>query len=1124
MAFLRGLIGRFTGAGGGGAQPAPEESPSFAPGAHPGDAELLAEDIRRLHDEGRYAEALALAGQLVDIRPSAATSVLLAQELHFCDRSAEALRVLSEVLAADPRNTDALRGRGLIQLHVGRAQEALDAYEQVLALAGETPAGLANRAAALQRLGRPDAALRDLDRALRLAPTDHRVLVNRVSVLIDQLRLQEARACALEALRLHPASAELHSNLSMAHLLLGELESGWAEREWRWRVGDRAAQAAPWAGPRWTGEDLAGRTIVLFAEQGFGDSIQFVRYVPQMARRAGTVLLSVPNELEGLLQDLAPNCRVLRAGEPLPPFDLQCPLMSVPGVVGTTLATIPAPARYLCADPARVQAWAKRLDDGSGRRTVGLVWSGNPAHVNDHNRSLPLQALRGLAATSCRFVSLQPQVRDSDQAAYAAWPGLLRFGEEVRDFADTAALVEALDVVVTVDTSVAHLAGALGRPAWLLLPYAPDWRWLTDREDSPWYPTARLFRQPAPGQWDAVVEDVRRALADASLQPPARSTGDAGEWLSRGNAALQKWDLPEAAECYRQAALADPSDPLAKLNRGFVALEQGSASAAIALLTQALAMRREGDGFAADAQFLLGRAYRLQEDPVRALAAFEAAAAERPAFAEAMEEAAGLLLQLRQYEAALSWAERLRQARPSAASALAVARVLCGLRRHAGALEILDAVLAGEPGNADAWSGRGEVLTELDRGHEALAAFERALEIAGPTPMARRNAATALARAGRAEEAAARLQEIVDEDPRNGDAANNQLITLLDLARPRAAVAAARRALELHPQDPDIHWALAVASLLLGDFESGWREHEWRWHSTTRVLGMDLLKFGRPSWLGTPDLAGRTILLFGEQGLGDSIQFLRFVPVVAARAKKVLICLPEGLLELAEAADLPANCELVPPGAAFSGFDLETPLMSLPLALGLKDEAALRQKVPYLRADPARVQAWQRRLAQHGHKLNVGVTWSGNPDHSNDRNRSIPLQVFRGLEAAGCRFVSLQPEVRERDLQAAQDWPQLLQWGKELRSFADTAALMEALDVVVAVDTSVAHLAGALGRPLRVLLPYSPDWRWMLEREDTPWYPAAKLRRQPAPGDWPSVLAALREELEALAQRAGRAG
>jgi hypothetical protein len=268
-------------------------------------------------------------------------------------------------------------------------------------------------------------------------------------------------------------------------------------------------------------ESLEGRTVLVHAEQGLGDTIQFLRFVPLVAARAGTVLLRVPQVLAALVAGLAPNCRVVHDGDAVAPFDFICPLMSLPHALRITLENLPAPEPRLRVDEARVRAWRERLAQAGPGPFIGLAWSGNASYNNDHHRSIPLAQFRALEAQGCRFVAVQSQVRASDQAALDQWPGLLRFDEAIAPFAQAAALVAALDLVVTVDTVFAHLAGALGRPVWVLEPYAPDWRWMLGREDSPWYPTARLFRQPAEGDWDSVLARVSDELSARAVTAPA---------------------------------------------------------------------------------------------------------------------------------------------------------------------------------------------------------------------------------------------------------------------------------------------------------------------------------------------------------------------------------------------------------------------------------------------------------------------------------------------------------------------------------------------------------------------------------------------------------------------------
>ena len=352
---------------------------------------------------------------------------------------------------------------------------------------------------------------------LALRPDHAEAYYNRGIALQSMLRLPEALESYRRAVALRPDYALAHWNESLCRLLMGDFEGGWREYEWRREVREFAPQYHDFPRPLWLGEqEVAGRTILLHAEQGFGDTLQFCRYASLLAARGARVILEVQPPLKSLLTRLSGPAMVLAQGEPLPEFDLHCPLMSLPLACGTTLDTVPAAERYLTADPERVAACSARLGN-TARPRVGLVWSGNPAHGNDYARSIALVDLLGsLDGAGVTFVSLQKDVRSHDRATLAARADILHCGEELRDFDDTAAWIEAMDLVISVDTSVAHLAGALGKPVWVLLPYAPDWRWLLEREDSPWYPTARLFRQPRSGDWDGVLLAVACALTQES--------------------------------------------------------------------------------------------------------------------------------------------------------------------------------------------------------------------------------------------------------------------------------------------------------------------------------------------------------------------------------------------------------------------------------------------------------------------------------------------------------------------------------------------------------------------------------------------------------------------------------
>ena len=308
-------------------------------------------------------------------------------------------------------------------------------------------------------------------------------------------------------------------NEALTRLCIGDFREGWKQYECRWEKKEFADQRRGVLPPMWRGErDIEGKTILLLAEQGFGDTIQFVRYAPQIAALGAKVIVGVPLSLKALVATVPGVSLALGDGEPMPALDLHCPMLSLPLAFATELATIPANIPYMRPAPERVAIWNARLP-ANGRRRIGICWAGNSKHQNDRNRSMPLDRLATvLALPGLDFFSVQKEVTEAD-AALLRDLGVTQIGQDFLDFSDTAAAVTLLDLVIAVDTSVAHLAAAIGKAVALLVPFSPDWRWLLDRTDSPWYPTMRLFRQSAVGDWDGVVERLRRELAEVSRRP-----------------------------------------------------------------------------------------------------------------------------------------------------------------------------------------------------------------------------------------------------------------------------------------------------------------------------------------------------------------------------------------------------------------------------------------------------------------------------------------------------------------------------------------------------------------------------------------------------------------------------
>ena len=431
---------------------------------------------------------------------------------HRSGRIDEAERGYRAALAAVPDHPLASHYLGVALYQRNRLDEAVPLLQRSAAAAPQEPEFHNNLGLALAAADRHDEAVSAYRRALEINPAHATAWNNLGLVLNAALRLPEATAAFRHAIAHKSDFAQAHWNLSLALLTQGQYREGWREYGWRESIGELAGQERRYSGLRWDGVVREGMTLLITAEQGLGDMLQFIRLVEPLARRGVTALVSAPRPLTSLLATAPGVARVLGPDEPLPPYDAHAPLLALAEALGTDDSSIPANVPYLTPDPKQSADVANALSTYAGRRKIGLAWAGNRAHANDRRRSIPLAKLTPLLGTpNAAFFSLQPIEDDAAVASVGAASELIRL--PVRsEFAGTAALVSQLDLVITVDTSIAHLSGALGKPTWVLLPFAPDWRWQTERSETPWYPTARLFRQPRPGDWDTVVRDVVAAL------------------------------------------------------------------------------------------------------------------------------------------------------------------------------------------------------------------------------------------------------------------------------------------------------------------------------------------------------------------------------------------------------------------------------------------------------------------------------------------------------------------------------------------------------------------------------------------------------------------------------------
>ena len=476
--------------------------------AHFGRAALLQERKQWPASLTSYDQAVALNPG--DLSAHFNRSTVLKQ----LERWSDALASYDRAIALNGGFAPAHAGRADVLQQLNRLPEALDSYDQAIKLDPKDATVHSSRGVTLQKMGRFDEALASYDQAGAINPNYPEACFNRGTVLADLCDFEGALAGYRKAVALRPDFAEAHLNLALTALKVGDYATGWAHYEWRWRVtrGPISNEQRLFRQPLWLGEPgIAGKTLLLHGEQGLGDSLQFGRFAERVAGLGARVILEVPRPLAALCATLRGVTQVIVHGDPLPDFDVHCPLMSLPLALKITLETVATAFPYLGSDPRKVASWQERLGPRVKPR-IGLTWSGSVGARTFSARSYPLAKLVPHLANDFEYIGLQTEITAADRKTLSEYPAIRQFEGELRDFSDTAALCECLDLVITMDTSATHLAGALGKKAWVLVPFDGDWRWLVNREDSPWYPTVRVFRQTSRGDWDGVFERVAREL------------------------------------------------------------------------------------------------------------------------------------------------------------------------------------------------------------------------------------------------------------------------------------------------------------------------------------------------------------------------------------------------------------------------------------------------------------------------------------------------------------------------------------------------------------------------------------------------------------------------------------
>ncbi|AFY70653.1 glycosyl transferase family 9 [Thalassoporum mexicanum PCC 7367] len=1241
-------------------------------------------------------EALANCQQALQHNPNhASTYMVLGLIAAEQDNLGLAIAHYQKAIALNPNYANAYCNLGAAQMRQGEPETAIANYHKALAINPNLAEAYHNLGEAHSQLYQFTTATEFYQRAIQTKPnyvSAHNALA---TVYLKQAQPDQAIAAYRQAIALQPDYVNAHFGLSMALLQLGNFTEGLVEYEWRQRL--KYAPVHNFPQLVWDGSDLTNKTILILPEQGFGDAIQFVRFLPMLLAQGGRIILQCRSPLVRLFQTIEGLELVQDEQAPLPDFDVYIQLMSLPRVLGIELATIPDQVPYLWANSEPGDHPNLGLDlgvdqaDRPGLPTfkIGIVWaSGHTASVDISQwqyeaKSIPLALLAPLLELASdrnaqennqliEFYSLQVGGNAADIEELGWQEKVIDLSDRIEDFADTAALIEQLDLIICVDTAVAHLAGAMAKPVWLLLPFAPDWRWFLGRDDSPWYPTMRLFRQVEFGDWQPVITQVRAELEqlianperftpELPLHPLAANVTDTNDSIGidtidlsanipvddqviKGDQVIEI-DEPDRVDAVdtTDTDIADGSNsidstdavdgnevdnptnydrsdasPIASpttatmVDSGYES-EQASRNEPLAesldLVNQSGAIDAvdaDPDLDSLNQQHLVGAQSGAQADaninnpddvipgsldlefddngadqtidsndnansnynypiniggdpgnepadnpepdsPVQIEATVRAiniapgdpttepppesqiARATTPELAALLKNAIANH-QADQINAAIALYRQFLNQQPEHIEANYLLGVALGqIGEQEQAIEQYQRVLNQNPNHAQALNHLGVIHKQQGQLAQAIDYYERAIAIQPDYVEALYHLGLALTAQGKWTAAIEQHQRAI--------ALNHSFVQAYvcvgvlkrlqgDLA---AAIDYQRRAIELKPNYAEAHQNLGIAFLLSGDYSNGLREYEWRWQTEAMRLQDPSREPKQPLWDGQP-FPGKTLLIHTEQGLGDTIQFLRFVPIAKQRGDRIVVkANHDGLARLLNNCDGIDQVSL--PSDPTPHFDLRAPLMSLAHMLGITLTTVPNQ-VPYLTAandfdlelDQEIAPTRGRRsrspdpLARSTGNLKVGIFWATTSRSSSSGNRSCPLAIFQSLfEVEHIDFYILQQELDAADLELLSNQPRVRNLSDRLLDLTDTAAAIAQLDLVISIDTMVVHLAGALAKPVWVLLPFAPDWRWQLERKDSIWYPTARLFRQPNPGDWQAVVTEISKAIQEFA-------
>lgn len=1037
------------------------------------------------------------------------------------NKNEEAIIAYDKSLQLNPQNRDALNNRGHAFSALGKYDEARQSFEEILTFLPDDADSYNHIGSTFHQQERYEEAIHYFQQAYELKPENITIEYNLANGLRDIGDYSGAIQHYRHVLERDPQDKKTHYNLGWVLLLTGNYQEGWREHEWRFNPHDASDRLLPT--PIWDGTIKQNQHLLLWSEQGFGDCIQFIRYLPLCLEQNQEVTVSTRSPLVRLFSEcLDVKVRVIYQDqiENIESYTAHAPLMSLANIFESTEEKIPKKIPYIFAP--KVIPDHLKLPSTKAKK-IGIVWGSNAANSAMYQaKSIDLDV----------FFAVQKELIESEQISFFG----LQVGEDaekiklwvdnktifdvsplLKDFCDTASIIDQLDLVITIDTAVAHLAGAMGKSVWVMLPYTPDWRWLVDREDTPWYPTMQLFRQTNKGNWENVYENIYAQLtAELLLESFALSSQENMSfqidnedkntvfYRNIANGLLEQGRLDEAIATYQKILEQNPNDYEIHKGLGKAYLSQNQFAIADQHFQQAIKLTSDN----AELYFECGNAYFAHKKYHEAVSFYEQAIQLDASFLNAYDKLVNALLEQQKKSEAINVLENFVSITPDKASIYnQIGCLHYDQSNYQQAIAAFEKGLEFLPNNTALLYNRGNALQAIDENNAAILDYQNVLAQNPQDVNVLFNYGCVLQKQEKFGDAVIKFREVLKIQPDHKGAQCNLGFALQANQQTEAAIEEYRKLISLDPTNADNHCNLAISLLINKDFKNGWKEYEWRLKKFPALNSFDI-------WQGRSLKSGEILLLWSEQGFGDSLQFVRYAALFYAKGYIVKIATSKPLIRLFEKC-LQCPSEIINIDQDdLSGYENHIPLASLPKFFQTSDET-IPALIPYINP-PTEISPHLKLPNISGKK--IGLVWASGAGNANYKIRTLNLSLLFG--AFSDLFDSTQ--VSFWSLQVGKDATQIQPWlhhsnvndlSPLLKDFYDTASVIQQLDLVITVDTAVAHLAGAMGKPVWILLPFVPDWRWQLDREDSPWYPTARLFRQPKRNDWLASLLKIRKAL-----------